>query len=534
MARRPSAALLRRLGQRSRLRALLATLAAAIAGAAVLVLPRPASAQKWTVDAGISSQLTWSSNARLGSTDSSGSSGSSGGDVLLDVRPRIRLLAEGSRLKLSGSAVVSAVTYADRSQPTRLQPDVDLAASFIAVDRLLFLDASLRAVQNSANVFGARPEQGATSENSVTTTQGRVAPRLEGQFDSLRRYRLLSENTYTRESGATTSVAGAGVAGYFGRHSLLLEQLPRPFGVKVDAERDETRYRNAVEDPLVIDLARLTLSYEIASDFTVGVHGGRERTSFDTGGSAGNLFGVQAQWTPSPRTTFSAFEEERFFGRAWSASFSYRTPQLAFNLLSSRGVETSPQSVLDVPRTGNVVALLDAIYTTRYPDPTERARIINELIARDGLPTDTLQPTFVRAQRLSLTTLSSAGVTLIGVRNSLSLVAFQTRTEDALDSGPLATALALTNNTQAGAAIAASHRLSPTIALVGSLDWTRIRALRSAAGERSTQRSARLQLNAEVVSKMNVFGGARYRDFETNTTSGSREAAVFVGVDRRF
>lgn len=533
LAPRPSAAALRLVGQRPGPRAAFATLGAAFAGLAALAVPGLASAQKWAVDAGISSQLTWSSNARLGGTGDGGN-GNGGSDVLLDVRPRIRLLAEGARLKLSGSAALSAVAYAGNSQPVRLQPDVDLTASFIAIERLLFLDASLRAVQNSANIYGARPEQGVTSENSVTTTQARVAPRIEAQIDSLRRYRLLSENTWTRESGATTSVSGLRVGGYFGRHSVLIEQDPRPFGWRIEAERSETRYQNAVEDPLVIDLARLTFNYEIASDFTIGIHGGRERTSFETGDSSGNLYGVQAKWTPSPRTTFSAFEEERFFGRAWTVSFAYRAPQVAFSLSSSRSVVTSPQSVLDVPGTGNTAALLDAIFTTRYPDPIERARVVNELIAREGLPTDTLQPIFVRAQRLSLTTQSSASATLIGVRNSLSLVVFQTRTEDAVDSGLLSTALAFTNNTQAGAAIGASHRLSPTMALVGSVDWTRVRALRSAAGERSTQRSVRLQLNAEVVTKMTVFAGARYRDFETNTTSDGREAAVFVGVDRRF
>lgn len=504
----------------------------AAAAVAALALPTSAAAQKWTIDSGISSDLTWSSNARLGGNGTD--SGSSGGDVLLDVRPRIRLLAEGARLKLSGSAALSVVTYADRSQPTRLQPDIDLTGSLTAIERLLFIDASLRAVQNSANVYGPRPENGATSENSVTTTQARVSPRIEGQLGSAQRYRLLSENTWTRESGATTTVPGLSVGGYFGRHSVLVEQDPRPFGWKVEAERVKTRYRNAVEDPLVIDLGRLTLDYEFAADFAAGVHAGRERTSFQTGNSGGNLIGVQAKWTPSLRTTLSAFEEKRFFGTAWKLSFDHRTPQIAWNIGTSRSVETSPQSVLDVPGSGNVAAILDAIFTTRYPDPVERARVVNEFIAREGLPTSTLRPIFVRAQRLSLTTLSSASVTLIGVRNSLSLVVFQTRTEDAIDSGPLATALAFTNNTQTGLAIAGSHRLSPALSLTGSADWSRVRALRSTAGEESSQRTVRLQVNAEVVKKTTLSAGARYRDFKSSTTSDSREAAVFVGVDQRF
>lgn len=504
--------------------------AVAVAGVVPMIAPKDALAQKWTIDAGVASQLTWTSNAGLDATRT----GSGSSDAIVDVRPHIRLLAEGARLKLSGSAALSAVKYANGTQPTRLQPDVDLTASLVAIERLLFLDGGLRATQISANAFGARPEQGTTSENSVTTTRARFAPRIEGQAGNLLRYRLVSDNSWTRESGATTTVPGANVSGYFGRHQGSLTQDPKPLGWRIAAQRDETRYRDALQDPLVIDLARATLLYAVTSDLTVGVGAGHERKSFTTQNSGGNLLGFEATWQPSPRTLVAASEEKRFFGSSWKLAFDHRTPQIAWNIGAQRSVQTTLQSLLDLPATGNVAALLDAIFTTRFPDPVERAQVVNDLIARQGLPTSTLQPISLRSQRLSVVTLANATVTLIGVRNSLSLTAFQARTEDALDSGPLATGSALTNNTQVGAAVTLTHRLSATMALAGSADWRRIRALQ-ANGERSVQRTAALRLNVDVEPKTTAFAGARLRGFDSTTTTTDRqERAVFVGVDHRF
>ena len=131
-------------------------------------------------------------------------------------------------------------------------------------------------------------------------------------------------------------------------------------------------------------------------------------------------------------------------------------------------------------------------------------------------------------------TLASASVALIGIRNSLTLAAFQTRTEDAFDTGPLAIASALTNNNQQGAAVAFNHRLTPLIALTASADWSRIRALEAVGGDRSIQRTVRLRLNVEVLPKTSAFAGARLRAFDSNTAVDGNERAVFVGLDHRF
>jgi len=203
-------------------------------------------------------------------------------------------------------------------------------------------------------------------------------------------------------------------------------------------------------------------------------------------------------------------------------------------LASSRDIDTSPQSLLDLPPTDNIAGLLDAIFTARFPDPIERARIVNDLIAQRGLPASSLQPISLQAQRLSVRQQTSASVAILGARNSITLAAYRSKNEDAVDAGPLAAATSATNNQQYGASVALAHRLTPRMDLVGSGDWSRITALETVGGERSIQRTLHVRLNTALSLKTAVYTGARLRRFDTNTGVPSDEKAVFVGLDHRF
>ena len=496
----------------------------AIAAAAPLLVSSHACAQRWGIDAGVSSQLTWSSNGELGI-------GNGRDDTLLDLRPHLTIRGEGARLRVSGSAEFDAVTSANGTQPNRLQPQADLNARLEAIERLLFVEAGVRATQTSQNPFGARPEA-TTSLNTLTTTQARFAPSIEAEAGPQSRYRLRSENSWTRESGSTGAAPETGAAGYFGRHSLMYEHDARPFGWRIEADRSETRYRDDLQPALVLDVARLSIDYAFADDLTAGLRGGREHTSLVTHDDRRIVYGAQIRWQPSPRTTLAVFDEKRFFGSSWRLSFDHRQPQLAWNVVVSRTLDTTPQALFDLPRSDNVAALLDAMFTTRYPDPIERARAVQDFIASQGLPTATLQPVSLFAQRLSVVTLRSASVALIGTRNTLTLAGFQSRTEDAPDAGSLGSGASLTNNVQYGASLSLTHRLTPVIGLTASADWSRIRSLQTP--DYTVQRTARAQLNVQVLPKTAAFVGARYRKLASNVVQEGREGAVFAGFDHRF
>ena len=167
-----------------------------------------ALAQRWNVDAGVSSEIGWTSNAAFGQLGSAAGSGET-----IDVRPYIAFRGEGGRLKFSGKASLDAVANSNRSRPNQLNPEADLRANLEAVQRFLFIDTSLRVLQNSADPFGASPVAGTVNANRVTTTQALFAPFIEHSLSESQRYRLRSENSWTHDSGANAVAAGSESAG---------------------------------------------------------------------------------------------------------------------------------------------------------------------------------------------------------------------------------------------------------------------------------------------------------------------------------
>lgn len=499
----------------------------AAAAASALVMCPAARAERWALDAGVSSTLTWSSNGDLGL----GNGGRA--DTLINLRPHLALRAEGAGLRLGARGSVDAVATANGTQPKRFLPEGELDARWTAVERFMFVDAGLRAQRTSLNPFGLRPEE-ATSANTLTTVQARLSPVIESAIDSSTRWRLRSDNSWTHDigAGAALPTATSAAAGYFGRHAFAFEHDPRPLGWRLEAERSQTRYQHDVQTPLTTDLARAVLDYAFGADLTAGLRGGREHSNLVADEGWRNIYGWQARWQPSPRTTLAAYDEKRFFGSSWRLAFDHRMPQLAWNIVASRTLDTAPQALFDLPATANVVGLLDAMFTTRYPDPIERAKVVQDLIARQGIPAATLHPTSIFSQRLSLVTLRSANVAFNGARNTLVLTVFRSRTEDAPDTIPLPDATALTNNVEDGASATLSHRLTPTLTFNASVDRSRIRALQ--APDLSTQHTARVGLNTRVAPTTSVFAGARWRKLRSNVTPSGREGAVFVGLDHGF
>ena len=495
-----------------------------LTGAVLLLAPAGAAAQAWSSEIAVRSALERTTNAQLGEIGGRG-------DTIVSVTPRIRLSGEGGQFRFSGLVSLVGLAYLDHTQPDRIQPEADLEASLKLVPGLLYLDAGLRAFQNNVDPFGARQEPGATHENSVTTVMARVTPRLEGTAGEHLRYLVRSDNAWLDESGATASVVGSTSEGYVGQHSAFIERDPAPGGWRLEAQRSETHYRNSTLESLVIDTARATILFAPGADIRLGAHAGYERTSFDENGA---IYGVDLKWQPSPRTQFSGFGEHRFFGTAWRLAFDHRTPLFAWNMFSARTLETSAQSLVDLPATNNLAAVLDGMFTTRYPDPVERARAVQDFITARGLPTSTLQPIALRQQQLSIIKLNTATFTLIGTRNTISLNGYHTHRQDALDAGTIPSGGSASNNTQYGASIALTHQLTPSQGLVASADWSRITSPAEFGGERTTQHTLRMQLNSRPTPRTTLGIGARYRVLDSNVSVSGNEKAVFVGLDHRF
>jgi uncharacterized protein (PEP-CTERM system associated) len=497
--------------------------AAAIASLAGAV---PALAERVDLEPSVAVRVTASDNAGLGFT-------TSGSDVVSDVTAGLRVRAEGSRLSLTGNAALRSFVYARQTQSNDTIPSVDLTGRWVAVERLLFIEAAGRTTQTRIDPFG--PSVTSTStDNNRTVTQYRLTPIIDSEPRPNLHLLARSDNVKTKDDGVQAAGSGAVDGSYFATHSASLEQDPLPVGWGLNAQRTYTRYQGGFV-PLVSDVGRVLVNVAIAESGSVGLRWGSERNNFLTDAGWRPVYGGQASWRPSERTTLSFDIEHRFFGKAAHLAFTHRMPFLSWDLRVNRDIDTTPRSLFSLGPTDNVAGLLDLILTTRFPDAAERARQVQDLIARQGLPASTPSAISILEPRLSVVESGTLGVSYLGVRNTVTLTAFSSRSRDALQTGPLATNDPTTNNLQNGASLVYALRVTPTATAGLTVTWSRIRALDSASSAASTKDgSVRGQLVVQMAPKTFGTVGAQYRRLASSIVSSGRETFAFVAVEHRF
>jgi uncharacterized protein (PEP-CTERM system associated) len=483
----------------------------------------PAFAEKWTLEPAVETRATWSDNVLF---DTRGEKRS---DTLLELTPSLALRGEGKRFRIFGRMAVTGVMYANDSLEDETQPAVDLTANLEAIERFFFVEAGVVSRQQAENPFGPRPD-GASSLNTVTTTQYRMIPSLEGRIGTDVQYRLRSSNSWTSVSGATIATDDGA---YLGDHTLRVERPPTPFGWSVEGGRNDSRFESSTPPSAVIDSGRLALLYAFAPTLNIGLRGGYESTNLVIENNEQAIYGVQLNWRPSERTDLSALWEERFFGNSWRLSFKHRMPRLAWNVALTKDVASFPQAFLTLPPTDNVAALLDAAFTTRFPDAAERGRVVADLIARQGLPASIAAQTSLFSQRVSIVISRNVEVAYLGVRNSVVLSGFSSRSEDLPDSIFGITPGA--NIAQRGASLTFSHQASQTLSFNLTAGQTRSRGFNVDEGLRSKQTAIRLQATRQLAPRTSAYVGARAQKFESNVdVETARENAAFVGLAHRF
>jgi len=486
-----------------------------------------AVAQRVDLEPAITTRLTASDNAGLGTVRGDR-------DLVLDVTPRLRVRAEGPRTSLVGNVALESINYQQHTQDNEIFPRADLTGRVMAIERFFYTEGSVRIEQSNIDPFGARPTS-TTTDNAATTRQYRLTPYIDTDPMAGLHLRVRSENVRTKVSGlgGSTSLDEAG-SSYFGLHTASLEFDPRPLGWRLEAESSRTRYDGGIQ-PLSIDIARALVNLAVFDSATVGLRVGAERNNFLLDNDTRAVYGAQASWRPSERTVFEVDGEHRFFGTAMHLVFTHRMPSVAWNIRAARDIDTSPRSLFNLGPTDNVAALLDSMLTTRFPNAFDRARQVQDIISRQGLPSAIATAIPILAPRISIADTASIGATLLGTRSTVALSLYVARVRDALEVGPLATDAAATNNIQHGIALAYTLRVTPIASLGVALDYGLIESLDSAvAFERTRQASARGQLVVQLAPKTYSQFGIEYRKLASNVTTSGREASAYVSLEHRF
>ena len=199
-----------------------------------------------------------------------------------------------------------------------------------------------------------------------------------------------------------------------------------------------------------------------------------------------------------------------------------------------------PQQLFAAPAGGDVAALVNAAFTTRIPDPVQRAEAVQNFLQHERAARPPCsRPLNYYVQQVSLFEQQSATFTLLGVRNSTAFTLYNRKQE--VISGGTGAALpvpfgALNNNTQRGGAITFSHRLSPVTDLNATATRYQTIATAPFTGT-STTNFFLLTLTRRLSPQTDGFTGLSYTDFNSdvsNVFNDYNAFTAFVGLTHRF
>lgn len=471
-------------------------------------------------------------SATLTATDNSSfeQRGNASSDTILTTGAGFSLHARGSRTKADGRFGFDATHYLQNTRDDRVLPNGSLALNSELVDNWFYVDASLLSQQTSRDVLAARTDTTSTF-NRITLTRYQVAPYVERDLSPTIKLQARTDQSWTRSSGeGATSETDAHVQ----RHLVRIEDKPNPLGWSAEFSRDDTRYRDQDESALVEDTVRFTGSYLIDEQFQLGAVIGSERIATLDQKERSTLYGLDAAWRPDPRTDLSARVESRSFGTGWESKFTHRTPFYAFNVGYSRQPTTYAQTLGTGGRGGNIAQLLDAMLTTRFPDPNERARLVADLIARQGLPASLAEPLSIVSSGAQLSRALNASVVFNGTRHTFAVSYFSENIEALQLDDDSVLAPSRDSTKQRGIAVEFNRRLTPltSLALRARFARTETQTILLQGDSREQQFSA--TITTTLGPSTTASAGVRRQTIKSTTAGDADETALVAGVNHRF
>ena len=248
----------------------------------------------------------------------------------------------------------------------------------------------------------------------------------------------------------------------------------------------------------------------------------------------GSIYGLGIQWRPTERTNVVANWEHRFFGASYLFTFDHRTPLSVWSINASRNITSYPQQLASLPA-GNVQGILNQLFTSRIPDPTQRQDAIDALIQNQGLPAEPAEPgqpvyaadhprgTCERIGRPARSpqfhipdrVLSAPGAHC-GLRNAAAAHPGRRYVQQQYAKGR-------------------QHRLDAQPDAFGDVKPDSHRVLQTVANPpfaaRTNQGNVSLTVTSPLTARMSVSAGARYQVFRPNFAQGYNEAADLCRIE---
>ena len=490
--------------------------------------PRAAAtnAPGWHIVPQLDSELDFTDNVDLAP------SGARRSDFVLQLSPSLLILEKSAHTSLAGTISAPILLYARTGGDNNdVRPQVSLVGNAELVERLFYVDASAQVSQQYLSPFGARPQNlvNATS-NRYTAQSYRVSPYLKGDGANNIHYELRDNNTWSD----ATDVSAATSSAYTNEIVGNVTSDPRPLGWALDFNRTDTRFGS--QSTLRSQLERASALWQPDPQLQLSASAGYEDNDYSLFSSSGVTYGGGFKWRPTSRSNIEANWEHRFFGSSYHVLADHRTPLSVWSFRASRDITTYPQQLASLAGGVDVDAMLNGLFASRVTDPAQRQTLIDQLIRDRGLPAVLAGPLALFSEQITLQQTLQTTAGLLGARNAIFLTAYRTRSEPVAGQPAAATVdlLALQNdNTQTGANLVWTYKLTPLYSLATSGDWART-VPNADTGLRSTQITLRVVLSAPLSPLTTVYTGARHQRLISDVQQSYRETAVFVGIRHAF
>ncbi|HTS23448.1 MAG TPA: TIGR03016 family PEP-CTERM system-associated outer membrane protein [Casimicrobiaceae bacterium] len=494
-----------------------------------------AHATKWTTSASVDATETYNHYSGPGQP---------GDGAVTTLTGTLGFDGEGARAKLHGTLSATELLYAGQGQSNSFAPGASIFGEIEAVERFFFVDATANVTQTYVSPFGPQPGNITTpTANRYTSESYSVSPFIKGVLGSQVSYLVRDDNVWTTSQN-------------YGDSTL---KPPSSYWNNFDAEFNSVSsgpngwsasYSRQYYDPgvgpgsYILQLLRAIESYRIDPQVDVSARVGYERDSFPAdsaigGTTEGAFYGAGLHWRPTDRTDLNGWWEHHYYGSAYYWTLSHRLPNVSLSASFSRGLTSYPQLALLIPAGVPVAQFLDAAFTTRIPDPAQRALAVQQFLAQSGLPPTLVSPLNVYAPTVTLQNSASASAVWVGGLNSLTLIVYRTESESVIQQSALPEPFTFGANTiQTGTGLGYSRRLSGVTNFVASLSYATTRPNggdQPAANVRTTNYNATASLNTQFTPKTSGSVGVTYFLFDTENLDGRQSTlGIYASVSHSF
>jgi len=181
---------------------------------------------------------------------------------------------------------------------------------------------------------------------------------------------------------------------------------------------------------------------------------------------------------------------------------------------------------------------LDAILTTRYPDPVSRQAQVDEVINSRNLRTRFPEAVDTLSGYAQLRSRASATLVWLGSRNTFSISGYsQTLRRLTRSDEPAADPSEnISDSRQTGAAVEINRRLTPQMSLGAVAQWAKVVGLAARDGDESHERSLRVSLSKNLSPRTTLAVGLQYRELRTTVAALNSydETSGFAALSLRY